>query len=57
MFMQRTGKIAVTALLTLSMMGSIPATHADKLLAAPAISVQLDQVPLKFDAAPRIDQG
>nr|WP_145402403.1 stalk domain-containing protein [Paenibacillus xylanexedens] len=57
MLMQRTGKIAVTALLTLSMMGSIPATHADKLLAAPAISVQLDQVPLKFDAAPRIDHG
>ncbi|MGQ8872397.1 stalk domain-containing protein [Paenibacillus sp. TSA_86.1] len=57
MFMQRTGKIAVAAVMTLSVMSSIPATQVHKLDAAPAISVQLDHVPLKFDAAPRIDQG
>ena len=57
MFMQRTGKIAVASVMILSMMGSIPATEAHKVQAAPAISVQLDHVPLTFDAAPRIDQG
>lgn len=56
MLMQRTGKIAVAAIMALSIVGSIPVTqgHSD---AAPAISVQLDHVPLKFDASPRIDQG
>lgn len=57
MFKQRTGKIAMAAVMVISMIGSIPATQSPKLQAAPAISVQLDHVPLTFDAAPRIDKG
>lgn len=57
MFIQRTGKIAAAAVMALSMMSSLPAAQTSSLYAAPAISVQLDHVPLKFDAEPRIDQG
>ncbi|MCW3789973.1 stalk domain-containing protein [Paenibacillus sp. LS1] len=55
MFIKRVGKIAAVTVLGLSVLGSTP--NIAGVYAAPAISVLLDDVPLKFDAAPRIDKG
>ncbi|WP_413409030.1 stalk domain-containing protein [Paenibacillus amylolyticus] len=55
MFIKRVGKIAAVTVITLSVLGSTP--NIGGAYAAPAISVHLDDVPLKFDAAPRIDRG
>ncbi|HBU82140.1 MAG TPA: copper amine oxidase [Paenibacillus sp.] len=51
----RIGKTAAATILTLSLLGTTPSLH--DAYAAPAISVMLDDVPLKFDAEPRIDKG
>lgn len=53
MLIKRVGNIAAVTVITLSILGSTPSGA----YAAPAISVQLDDVPLTFDAAPRIDRG
>ncbi|WP_338708766.1 stalk domain-containing protein [Paenibacillus amylolyticus] len=55
MLIKRVGKIAAVTLIALSILGSTP--NIGGAYAAPAISVHLDDVPLKFDAAPRIDKG
>ncbi|WP_017688592.1 hypothetical protein [Paenibacillus sp. PAMC 26794] len=55
MFIKPVGKIATGTVIALSVIGSTP--NIGGAYAAPAISVQLDDVPLKFDAAPRIDKG
>ncbi|UPK46838.1 stalk domain-containing protein [Paenibacillus pabuli] len=52
----RIGKTAAATLLAFSLLGSTTA-HLNDAYAAPAISVMLDDVPLKFDADPRIDKG
>ncbi|MNW39631.1 putative sporulation-specific glycosylase YdhD [compost metagenome] len=55
MLYRRAGKIAVASLLALSMLATTPTfsdVHADS-----GITVMLDNVPLQFDAAPRIEQG
>lgn len=49
------GKLAAASLLSLSLLGTAADHHAAN--AAPAINVLLDDVPLKFDAAPRIEKG
>ncbi|MDK8191079.1 stalk domain-containing protein [Paenibacillus sp. UMB7766-LJ446] len=51
----RIGKTAAATILALSLLGTTPSLH--DAYAAPAISVMLDDVPLKFDAEPRIDKG
>ncbi|WP_405156790.1 stalk domain-containing protein [Paenibacillus sp. FSL K6-0108] len=51
----RIGKTAAATLLAFSLLGST--AHLNDAYAAPAISVMLDDVPLKFDADPRIDKG
>ncbi|MHA7584049.1 stalk domain-containing protein [Paenibacillus vandeheii] len=51
----RIGKTAAATILALSLLGTTPNLH--DAYAAPAISVMLDDVPLKFDAEPRIDKG
>ncbi|MCP1184177.1 stalk domain-containing protein [Paenibacillus sp. 1781tsa1] len=55
MFIKRVGKIAAATVITLSVLGSTP--NIGGAYAAPAITVQLDDVPLTFDAAPRMDKG
>lgn len=55
MLIKRVGKIAAVTVIALSILGST--SNLGGAYAAPAISVQLDDVPLKFDAAPRIDKG
>ncbi|MFC9708618.1 stalk domain-containing protein [Paenibacillus sp. NPDC056933] len=55
MLTKRVGKIAAATLLALSVLGATP--NIGDVYAAPAISVLLDDVPLKFDADPRIDKG
>ncbi|WFR61328.1 stalk domain-containing protein [Paenibacillus amylolyticus] len=55
MRIKRAGKIAAATVLALSILGSTP--NIDGAYAAPAITVQLDDVSLKFDAAPRVDKG
>ncbi|QOS78913.1 copper amine oxidase [Paenibacillus sp. JNUCC31] len=55
MLTKRVGKIAAATLLALSVLGATP--NIGDVYAAPAISVMLDDVPLKFDADPRIDKG
>ncbi|WP_405159276.1 stalk domain-containing protein [Paenibacillus sp. FSL H8-0283] len=55
MLIKRAGKIAAVTVIALSILGSTP--NIGGAYAAPAISVQLDDVPLKFDAAPRVDKG
>ncbi|SFE23592.1 Glycosyl hydrolases family 18 [Paenibacillus algorifonticola] len=55
MFHKRVGKTVAATLLALSLLGTTPNTG--DVYAAPAISVTLDNVPLQFDAAPRIDKG
>ncbi|PRA07348.1 MULTISPECIES: stalk domain-containing protein [unclassified Paenibacillus] len=55
MFIKRVGKIAAVTVIALSILGSTP--NIGGAYAAPAISVHLDDVPLKFDAAPRVDKG
>lgn len=55
MLYRRAGKIAAASLLALSMLATTPTfsdVHADS-----GITVMLDNVPLQFDAAPRIEQG
>lgn len=55
MLYRRVGKIAAASILALSLLGttsSFSDVHAD-----PGITVMLDNVPLQFDAAPRIEQG
>ncbi|WP_336760013.1 stalk domain-containing protein [Paenibacillus sp. USHLN196] len=55
MLIKRAGKIAAVTVIALSILGS---THnIGGAYAAPAITVHLDDVPLKFDAAPRVDKG
>lgn len=51
----RIGKTAAATLLALSLLGTTP--NLNDAYAAPTISVMLDDVPLKFDADPRIDKG
>ncbi|WP_339301336.1 stalk domain-containing protein [Paenibacillus sp. FSL R5-0623] len=55
MLIKRVGKIATVTVIALSILGSTP--NIGGAYAAPAISVHLDDVPLKFDAAPRVDKG
>ncbi|MDR6716821.1 stalk domain-containing protein [Paenibacillus sp. 2003] len=55
MFIKRVGKIAAVTVITLSVLGNTP--NIGGAYAAPAITVQLDDVPLTFDAAPRMDKG
>lgn len=55
MLIKRVGNIAAVTVIALSILGSTP--NIGGAYAAPAISVQLDDVPLIFDAAPRIDRG
>lgn len=55
MLIKRAGKIAAVTVIALSILGSTP--NIGGAYAAPAISVQLDDVPLTFDAAPRVDKG
>lgn len=55
MLYRRAGKIAAASLLALSMLGTTSTfsdVHADS-----GITIMLDNVPLQFDAAPRIEQG
>ncbi|WP_025678583.1 copper amine oxidase N-terminal domain-containing protein, partial [Paenibacillus massiliensis] len=55
MLYRRVGKIAAASILALSLLGttsSFSDVHADS-----GITVMLDNVPLQFDAAPRIEQG
>lgn len=55
MLYRRAGKIAAASILALSLLGttsSFSDVHADS-----GITVMLDNVPLQFDAAPRIEQG
>ncbi|MGV2882095.1 stalk domain-containing protein [Paenibacillus taichungensis] len=51
----RIGKTAAATILAISLLGTTP--NLNDAYAAPAISVLLDDVPLKFDAAPLIDKG
>ncbi|WP_339852235.1 stalk domain-containing protein [Paenibacillus sp. FSL W7-1088] len=51
----RIGKTAAAAILAISLLGTT--ANLNDAYAAPAISVLLDDVPLKFDAAPLIDKG
>ncbi|WP_091016456.1 stalk domain-containing protein [Paenibacillus amylolyticus] len=55
MFIKRVGKIAAVTVITLSVLGNTP--NIGGAYATPAITVQLDDVPLTFDAAPRMDKG
>ncbi|MEC0125068.1 stalk domain-containing protein [Paenibacillus pabuli] len=55
MLNKRVGKMAAATLLALSVLGATP--NIGDVYAAPAISVLLDDVSLKFDAEPRIDKG
>ncbi|OMF83482.1 stalk domain-containing protein [Paenibacillus glucanolyticus] len=55
MLHKHVGKTAAATVLALSLLGT--ATNISNAAAAPAIAVMLDDVPLKFDAAPRIDNG
>ncbi|WP_339783994.1 stalk domain-containing protein [Paenibacillus sp. FSL R7-0313] len=55
MLIKRAGRIAAGTVIALSVLGSTP--NIGESYAAPAISVQLDDVPLTFDAAPRIEHG
>lgn len=55
MLHKHVGKTAAATVLALSLLGA--ATNISNAAAAPAIAVMLDDVPLKFDAAPRIDNG
>ncbi|MGW7158988.1 stalk domain-containing protein [Paenibacillus sp. LK1] len=55
MFHTRIGKTAAATILAISLLGTTP--NLNDAYAAPAISVLLDDVPLKFDAAPLIDKG
>ncbi|WP_433753553.1 stalk domain-containing protein [Paenibacillus amylolyticus] len=55
MLIKRVGKIAAVTVIALSILGSTP--NIGGAYAAPAISVHLDDVPLKFDADPRVDKG
>lgn len=48
MLIKRVGKIAAVTVIALSILGSTP--NIGGAYAAPAISVHLDDVPLKFDA-------
>lgn len=55
MLYRRAGKIAAASILALSLLGttsSFSDVHADS-----GITVMLDNVPLQFDAAPRIEKG
>lgn len=55
MLYRRVGKIAAASILALSLLGttsSFSDVHADS-----GITVMLDNVPLQFDAAPRIERG
>ncbi|MGX1830034.1 stalk domain-containing protein [Paenibacillus taichungensis] len=51
----RIGKTAAATILAISLLGTTP--NLNDAYAAPAISVLLDDVPLKFDASPLIDKG
>jgi hypothetical protein len=51
----RIGKTAAATILAISLLGTT--ANLNDAYAAPAISVLLDDVPLKFDADPRIDKG
>ncbi|MFJ2043027.1 Glycosyl hydrolases family 18 [Paenibacillus sp. ov031] len=51
----RIGKTAAATILAISLLGTT--ANLNDAYAAPAISVLLDDVPLKFDAAPLIDKG
>ncbi|MEX3615963.1 stalk domain-containing protein [Paenibacillus glucanolyticus] len=55
MLHKHVGKTAAATVLALSLLGT--ATNISNAAAAPIIAVMLDDVPLKFDAAPRIDNG
>ncbi|MFE9274781.1 stalk domain-containing protein [Paenibacillus glucanolyticus] len=55
MLHKHVGKTAAATVLALSLLGT--ATNISNAAAAPVIAVMLDDVPLKFDAAPRIDNG
>lgn len=55
MLHKHVGKTAAATVLALSLLGT--ATNISNAAAAPAIAVMLDDVSLKFDAAPRIDNG
>lgn len=55
MLYKRIGKTAVATLLTFALLGATP--NIGDVDAEPAISVVLDDVPLKFDAAPRVEKG
>ncbi|WP_458126789.1 stalk domain-containing protein [Paenibacillus sp. Z3-2] len=55
MLNKRAGKIAAVTVIALSILGST--SNIGGAYAAPSISVHLDDVPLKFDAAPRVDKG
>lgn len=55
MLIKRAGKIAAVTVIALSIIGGTP--NIGGAYAAPAITVQLDDVPLQFDAAPRVDKG
>ncbi|WP_244192873.1 stalk domain-containing protein [Paenibacillus taichungensis] len=51
----RIGKTAAATILAISLLGTT--ANLNDAYAAPAISVLLDDVPMKFDAAPLIDKG
>ncbi|RAW12874.1 copper amine oxidase [Paenibacillus taichungensis] len=51
----RIGKTAAATILAISLLGTT--ANLNDAYAAPVISVLLDDVPLKFDADPRIDKG
>ncbi|SLK10226.1 MULTISPECIES: stalk domain-containing protein [unclassified Paenibacillus] len=51
----RIGKTAAATILAISLLGTT--ANLNDAYAAPAISVLLDDVPLKFDATPLIDKG
>lgn len=51
----RIGKTAAATILAISLLGTT--ANLNDAYAAPAISVLLDDVPLKFDASPLIDKG
>ncbi|WP_335695250.1 stalk domain-containing protein, partial [Neobacillus drentensis] len=53
--MKHWGKTAAAALLALSITGAAPFTGYAQ--AASSMTVLLDNVPLTFDAAPRVDKG
>lgn len=55
MLYKRIGKTVVASALAISLLGV--AHDPGQAYAEPAISVKLDNVPLTFDAAPRIDKG